>query len=316
MVNPDWLRYFVTLAGTRNFHAAAERLHVTHQALSHAIGRLEAHFQVRLLDRGHRVRGLTPAGEAFLEEVRGIVSSLENLERRMAELRDGTPQGPVTMASVGFANHYLLPEALGRLHAEYPGIVPRIFSLPHGEIERWVDAGEIDLGVLLAPPTRGGLAFEEFGQTRYVIVGRPAEPRAWHAWSYVVPRPFMPHPEESLDGWPVDRFPRRVAAEADNLEVALKLCEAGVGVAFVPDRAVAERLATGALAVVAEAPFEYGERLYTVWRRDARLTPAVKVALGILAKRRDSGQNHMVPLVGPSAPGDNPTGSAGGECSR
>jgi DNA-binding transcriptional LysR family regulator len=40
-LNPEWLRYFVTLAETRNFHKAAERLHITPQALSKAIAGLE-----------------------------------------------------------------------------------------------------------------------------------------------------------------------------------------------------------------------------------------------------------------------------------
>lgn len=34
MVNPEWLRYFVVLAETRNFTAAAEQLHLTPQAMS------------------------------------------------------------------------------------------------------------------------------------------------------------------------------------------------------------------------------------------------------------------------------------------
>ena len=66
MLNPEWLRYFVCVAETRNFHQAAEQLHVTPQALSHAIAGLETYFKSRLIDRDKRVKGLTPAGEALL----------------------------------------------------------------------------------------------------------------------------------------------------------------------------------------------------------------------------------------------------------
>ena len=32
-MNPEWLRYYVALAETKNFHQAAERLHITQPAL-------------------------------------------------------------------------------------------------------------------------------------------------------------------------------------------------------------------------------------------------------------------------------------------
>ncbi|MFN3430662.1 MAG: LysR family transcriptional regulator, partial [Candidatus Sericytochromatia bacterium] len=69
-MNLTQLRYFVTLAETRNFHEAARRLYITPQTLSTAIAQLEKTLQVRLVERRRRVEGLSDAGEAFLEEAR------------------------------------------------------------------------------------------------------------------------------------------------------------------------------------------------------------------------------------------------------
>jgi DNA-binding transcriptional LysR family regulator len=284
MINPEWLRYFVVVAETRNLRLAAERLHVTHQAISHALAKLEAHLGQTLLDRGQRIRGLTPAGEVFLGQVRGLMDGFEALERRMDELRSEVPRGPVRMAGGGMVHNYLLPAVLVDLARRFPEVRPSLFSMGAQDVERWLAAGELDIGLLPAPPTRGELAFAESLSCRSVIVGPPGPKRPWDELPWIVPRTFD-NTGGSVDGWPEDRFPRRGVAEVDQLEAALGLCEAGLGAAFVPDLAVKNRLARGALAVVADTPFELTERFYVAWRRGARLTPAVREAVKALSAR-------------------------------
>lgn len=283
MLNPEWLRYFLVVAETRNMREAAERLHLTHQALSHAIAKLEAHYGQVLLERGRRVRGLTPAGEVFLAETRELLARLAAMERRMAELKGDTPGGPVRLAGSGMVHNYLLPVVLVELVSQFPRIRPQLFSMGTQEIERWIGAGELDIGLLTTPPERPELDWAASLHCRSVIVGKPQPPRPWDELAYVVPRRFEGG-GPSVDGWPDARYPRRVAAEVDQLEAALGLCEAGLGAAFVPDLAVAGRIARGALAVVADPPIEFTERFYVAWRRGVRLTPAVQETLRALGR--------------------------------
>src|SRR6478672_3326558 len=98
LMNTDWLRYYVALAETLNLQQAADRLHVTPQAVSKALAGLEDQFKLKLVERAHRIQGLSPAGEALLEEARTILADLENAERRLGEWKQGAPQGPVTIA--------------------------------------------------------------------------------------------------------------------------------------------------------------------------------------------------------------------------
>lgn len=282
MVNPEWLRYFRVVAETRNMRVAAERLHVSHQALSHAIAKLEDYYGQILLDRGQRVRGLTRAGEVFFEEIRGLVEGFDNLDVRMAELRGEVPLGPVKIASASPLHIYMLPPLLARLLARYPGIRPQLFAMGCEIAERWVAAGEVDLGLIAAEPTRSDLAWASVRLCRYVIVAQPGQTDTWDHLDYIVPRRFDGTGGREMDGWPDFEFPRRVVAEVDHLEAALHLVEAGLGAAFVPDIAVASRLELGVLGVAAEAPFEYSERIHVVWRDGARLSPAVRETLALL----------------------------------
>ncbi len=281
-MNPEWLRYFVVLAETKNFHQAADRLHVTPQALSKALAGLETELKMVLVDRAHRVRGLTAAGEALLEEARRVTAAIEDAERRMAEWRDPVPRGPVTIAGDGLWHHYLMPPILADLVSAHPEVRPKIFEMLPDDAERWVAEGEIELGLLLRAPVRQDLAWRAGLATPYVIVGRPGPVRPWQDFSYIVPRFFRRESAESLDGWPEAVHPRRIAAEVELLETAIRLAEAGVGAAFLPELAVRERIAAGALAVVAEAPVAFRDELYVVWRKDVRPTPATQAVLQAL----------------------------------
>lgn len=281
-MNPEWLRYFVVLAETKNFHQAAERLHVTPQALSKAIAGLEAELKVVLVDRAHRVRGLTAAGDALLEEARRVTAAIEDAERRMAEWRDPVPRGPVTIAGDGLWHHYLMPPILADLVATHPEVRPKLYEMLPEDAERWVAEGEVEIGLLLRAPARTDLAWRAGVASPYVIVGRPGPKRPWQDCAYVVPRFFRRETPSSLDGWPEHVHPRRIAAEVEMLETAIKLVEAGVGVAFLPELAVRERIAGGSLAVVADAPVAFSDDLFVVWRKEVRPTPAARAVLAAL----------------------------------
>lgn len=281
-MNVNWLRYFVTLAETHNFHEAARRLHVTPQTLSTAITQLEGHLQVRLVERRRRVEGLTDAGEAFLEEARRVLQAVENAERVVTEWRAEPVQGPVAIVGNTVWHHYLLPPLLGRLIPAYPRLRPQLFYMLQEEAEAAVALGHIDIGLLVSPPQRGDLDWEAGLSTPYVIAGKP-QPRApWHEFGFIVPRLYGHTPSERHDGWPVGDFPRRIVAEVERLEVAIRLCEAGVGVAFVPRLVVEDELHRGTLEVVADSPVKAVNRLHIVWRKGVHPTPAMRVIIEAL----------------------------------
>jgi DNA-binding transcriptional LysR family regulator len=72
-----------------SFHAAAAQLHRSHPAVYAAVKGLEARVGVPLLDRaGYRVR-LTPAGEAFCQRAREVLSEARALRTFAEQLAQG-----------------------------------------------------------------------------------------------------------------------------------------------------------------------------------------------------------------------------------
>src|SRR5258705_1057716 len=72
------LRYFVAVAEAGSLTVAAEqRLHTTQPSLSRQIRDLEGEVGVQLLTRRARGIELTPAGRAFLDHARSVLSQAE-----------------------------------------------------------------------------------------------------------------------------------------------------------------------------------------------------------------------------------------------
>ena len=72
-----------------SFHAAAAQLHRSHPAVYAAVKGLESRVGVPLLDRsGYRVR-LTPAGEAFCQRAREVLSEARSLQTFAEHLAHG-----------------------------------------------------------------------------------------------------------------------------------------------------------------------------------------------------------------------------------
>ncbi|MFZ5782984.1 MAG: LysR family transcriptional regulator [Pseudomonadota bacterium] len=84
-MNLSFLRYFVAVAETGSFTAAAERCRVTQPTLSAGIAKLEQAIGARLIERGRR-SGLSTAGRRLLPHAR---SMLEAWQTARAEQRTG-----------------------------------------------------------------------------------------------------------------------------------------------------------------------------------------------------------------------------------
>ena len=68
------LRYFVAVAEEGNFSAASRSLFVSQPPITRQIQQLEAELGVRLFERTRKGAVLTPAGRAFLDEARQILT--------------------------------------------------------------------------------------------------------------------------------------------------------------------------------------------------------------------------------------------------
>src|SRR5229473_7953268 len=122
------LRYFVAVADAGSLTVAAQRtLHTSQPSLSRQIRDLEDELGTPLLTRRARGVDLTPAGRAFIDHARSVLSQVEAASE--AARRVAGPAKPCF--AMGFlTGHELtwMPEALRILRDELPNIDVMISS--------------------------------------------------------------------------------------------------------------------------------------------------------------------------------------------
>jgi LysR family hca operon transcriptional activator len=154
-----YLRYFVAVAEAGSLTVAAERiLHTSQPSLSRQIRDLEEEVGAELLTRRARGIELTPAGRAFLDHARSVLSQVEAATE--AARRVAHPAKPCF--TLGFlTGHELtwMPEALRILRDELPNIDVMISSQYSPRLADGISKGKIDAAFLRREKGVPGLAF-------------------------------------------------------------------------------------------------------------------------------------------------------------
>src|SRR5205823_13690043 len=142
------LRYFVAVAEAGSLTVAAERqLHTSQPSLSRQIRDLENEVGAQLLRRSARGIELTPAGRAFLDHARLVLSQVEAAAE--AARRVAHPAKPCFV--MGFLTGQELtwmPEALQILRDELPNIDVMISSQYSPQLASSLVKGTVDAAFL------------------------------------------------------------------------------------------------------------------------------------------------------------------------
>ena len=238
------MRYAVAVAEELHFGRAAERLLVAQPSLSRQIRDLERDLGVELFRRTSRSVELTSAGEAFVEEARRALASVEATRHATVAAAAGEV-GRVTLGFVASAAVDILPP-LVRRHRE---LRPQVrLSLREMTTEEQLDALR-ERGIDI------GLSRDLDGQEDLEVTSLLREPLL-----AVVPTSHPLHHRRTIDltdlvdtafvTLPRDRVPRawdrlvvlahaagvrlRFTQEANQFATLLALVAAEVGVAVVP----------------------------------------------------------------------------------
>jgi LysR family transcriptional regulator, hca operon transcriptional activator len=164
------LRYFVAVAEAESLTVAAQlKLHTSQPSLSRQIRALEDEVGAQLLTRSARGVELTPAGRAFLDHARSVLSQVEaaaETARRVAH-----PAKPCFV--MGFlTGHELtwMPEALKILRDELPNIDVMISSQYSPQLANALLKEKVDAAFLRREEGFPDLAFHLLVKEPLVVV--------------------------------------------------------------------------------------------------------------------------------------------------
>jgi LysR family hca operon transcriptional activator len=164
------LRYFVAVAEAGSLTVAAEqKLHTSQPSLSRQIRDLEDEVGARLLTRRARGIELTPAGRAFLDHARLVLSQVEAAAAAARQVAH--PAKPCFV--MGFlTGHELtwMPEAVQILRDELPNIDVMISSQYSPQLADGLSKGKIDAAFLRREQGAPDLAFRLLVKEPLVVV--------------------------------------------------------------------------------------------------------------------------------------------------
>lgn len=163
------LRLFLAVLDSGGVGRAAQARRLSQPAVSEHLRGLEAFFGVRLFERAGR--GVRPTAaarviEPFVRQALGLVASAE---QAAIELR-GLRAGMVAVGASTTPGTYLLPEVLGRFHSAHPQIALTLRIGDTRQVEDWVAAGAVELGVVGAAPARAGLSAEAWVKDELIAI--------------------------------------------------------------------------------------------------------------------------------------------------
>ena len=154
MISTRQLRYFVEIADSGSFRAAAERLFVAQSALSRQIKEMETQLQTPLFERTARQPRLTAAGEAFYPRARNLLSELQKASEMTTQIGNGQ------LGTLRLSHSSTVPMSGAVLQGittwlkQCPGVSMDIVKLSsEAQLEEIAD-GRLEVGLLRLPVLR------------------------------------------------------------------------------------------------------------------------------------------------------------------
>ncbi|MBI6599058.1 MULTISPECIES: LysR family transcriptional regulator [Pseudomonas] len=154
MISTRQLRYFVEIADSGSFSAAAERLFVAQSALSRQIKALEHQLQTPLFERTARQPKLTAAGEAFYPRARNLLSELQKASEVATQIGSGQVGTLRLSHSSTVPMSGVLLRGISTWLERCPGVSVDIAKMSsEAQLEEIAD-GRLDVGLLRLPVLR------------------------------------------------------------------------------------------------------------------------------------------------------------------
>jgi len=250
----------LTLLEEGSLSRAAARRNVTQPAFSRRIRSFEDWVGIPLLDRDANRIGLHPALVANAAEIRATLTRIEALRTR---LRDRSSGGRLVLVTQHALAAAITTDALSALHGVAPSLTTRLRTMNRADCVSFFVRGDADLLMIYEARGFPPLPFDDtigrrtwMPDTLVPVCGGPMRHRLGVDGRPKGRFPVVRYPGDSHFGQLVDRSGGAgamldqgayVAVETAFSIAALRLAEAGIGIAWVPHSMCLHKIASGHL---------------------------------------------------------------------
>jgi DNA-binding transcriptional LysR family regulator len=237
------LEYLVAVVEEASFTRAAERVNVAQPGVSAQIRQLERELGEPLLDRSGRTVRPTAAGAAVLPYARAALAAVAGVRLAVDEL-SGLLRGRVAAGMIVSGTAASLPDVLAGFHHDHPGVTITLGEANSSELLAGLASGALDLalvGLAGAPPP--GIGVQVVADEALVAAVAADDPLAGAgaaALPELAARDLICLPQGTGARTALEQACAatgtrlRVAFEASDPRVLVRLAGRGMGVAILP----------------------------------------------------------------------------------
>ncbi|KPL11602.1 hypothetical protein AMJ85_03495 [candidate division BRC1 bacterium SM23_51] len=289
----DSLKIFCDVVRQRSFSRAASMNAVSQSAASQAVGQIEKHLGVQLLDRSKRPVTLTAEGRIYYEECRDLVDRYLSIEAR---IRTGHSEANsrVNVAAIYSVVLYHMDRYVQRFLSRYPQGHVRFQYLHPDDVYDSVLNEQADLGLLSFPKSRREIEVIAWRNEPMALVCPPTHRFAQLGQVSVEQlhgEDFVAFESGLAIHRNIDRFLRAHKVEVnvvmafDNIEFIKRGIETGAGVSILPESTVTREVGDGTLKIVPMPELDLVRPLCIIHRRKRVLTPAMTGFIEVLQEK-------------------------------
>jgi len=291
-MNLSQLKAFLAVAQDRSFSRAAEKLYLTQPAVSKQIQALEEGLGVRLFDRVGRSILLTQAGNILHDHAHIAFRTLEEARETINQLR-GLQRGHLRISAASTIGTYMLPQPLGELKAQFPGIEISLAITNKARVVQQVLNHEVELGFVGPPVEPAELEMEEYLLDELVLIMAPTHRLAREesvGVAELAEEVFILREQGSGTREIMEEELGRVrvnlkkAMELGSTEAIKQAVAANLGVSIVSKFAISLETLQGRLAVARLPELNLRRQLFVIHHGGRTLSPAAQEFCSLLRR--------------------------------
>ena len=281
-MNINQLRYFISVATSRSFSAAAEENYITQTAMTQQIKALEESMGCQLINRSTRPITLTAAGQSFLKDARSILARLDEAMVRAAEASSGI-SGSLRIGYIKGYERSALSDTLRSFHRQLPNVLLTCYRDTSDKLASGLQNDEYDIIFtwdstrLQISPEYQALPIEKARLTAVLYASHPLGSREYLDRTDLRNEPLIyMSPSERIDNhgdalfmelYHKAGYQPQIVCRSTDVESILIMVAAEEGISIVPDYCVKKITDAEGLVFVDMRGDQEVEQIDALWKK-------------------------------------------------
>lgn len=286
-MNLRQLKIYVSVCNYGSFTATAKALYMTQPAISHVIHDLEQEIGTALLERTPKNISLTPAGLILFEKATHLLSVYDDLEKEISNLNE---LAPLRIGSCITVAHTFLIQLIESMKKIYPDLTIPVTIASASIILEKLEKNEIDIAFIEGAFPQDKFYSIQLDSYKIIPVCSPTFIQSNDlSLQELIKQPLLLREKGSAirDVFDSELFLHNIEAQplwtSSNSNVLMKAAIQGMGIAFLPENMILNKVKQGLLKQINIEKIELKNQNHLIYNKYKQLNKSMNDLI-ILAK--------------------------------